>query len=211
MLPLTEDPELIKRISEEISGLMLTGGQDVNPEMYGEAKNPKCGQICDARDKMESLLLDEILSLDKPVFGICRGLQFLNAYFGGTLYQDIASEAPTDIEHHMTPPYERFVHEVFAEKGTKLRGIIGDSAQVNSYHHQGVKALAKELTPAAYAPDGLVEAAELRSRRFVLAVQWHPEWLFETDEKSARLFKAFVSAALNSKNQKDWRNNNGGV
>ena len=211
MLPLTEDVELIKRISEEISGLLLTGGQDVDPEMYGEAKSTACGRVCKARDGMEALLMDEMLALDKPVFGICRGLQFLNAYFGGTLYQDLDVEAPSEIGHHMSPPYDRFVHEVSVVKGTKLCGIIGESVPVNSYHHQGVKKPAKELTPSAYSPDGLVEAAELRSRRFVLAVQWHPEWLFEKDDKSARLFKAFVSAALNSKNEKDWRNRNGGV
>ena len=195
MLPLTEDAKLIARLSDEISGLLLTGGQDVNPSMYGEAKSPRCGQTCDARDRMESLLLTEMLALDKPVFGICRGLQLLNAYFGGTLWQDLPTERPSETEHSMSPPYERYIHEVSVVKGTTLGGIIGDSAPVNSYHHQGVKELAKELVPSACAPDGLIEAAERPASRFMLAVQWHPEWLYKTDEKSGRLFEAFVSAA----------------
>ena len=194
MLPLTEDAGIIERISESISGLLLTGGQDVDPRMYGQKAAAECGEICEKRDVMESELLGRMLELDKPVFGICRGIQFINAYLGGTLYQDLGTQFPSEVEHHMLPPYERFVHDVTIQKGTQLYEIFGAAAGVNSYHHQGVDRLATGLTASAYAPDGLVEAVERHASRFLIAVQWHPEWLYHFDEKQMKLLREFTAA-----------------
>ena len=195
MLPLTGDGAVIEQISEEISGLLMTGGQDVDPRVYGQAKTDGCGEICAARDVMESELLGRMLELDKPVLGICRGIQFINAYLGGTLYQDLEAQRPSGAGHRMSPPYDRYAHSVSVEKGTVLREIFGGSAEVNSYHHQGVDSLAKGLAAAAFAPDGLIEAVERPASRFVVAVQWHPEWLYRVDHRQLALFEAFVEAS----------------
>lgn len=195
MMPLTDDRETICQLADGLDGFVLTGGHDVNPRLYGEEPAQACGILCEERDRMETVLLREALKADKPVFGICRGLQFLNVHLGGTLYQDLPSSWPGGEEHHMEPPYDVPVHEVTVEAGSPLHTILGrGSLPVNSYHHQAVKKLAPGLRAMAYASDGLVEAAYMPERSFVMAVQWHPEFSHRTDENSRKLFQAFVEA-----------------
>lgn len=195
MMPLTAERDDICRLLDRLDGVLLTGGHDVNPRLYGETPAKECGALCDERDKMETVLLEEALKADKPVFGICRGLQFLNVHLGGSLYQDLPGQRPGQVEHHMEPPYEIPVHEVSIEEGSPLEAIIGQKMlPVNSYHHQGIKELAPGLQAMAYAPDGLVEAVSLPGRSFVMAVQWHPEFSYRTDAASRKLFAAFVKA-----------------
>ena len=177
-------------------GLLFTGGQDVSPALYGETPKPTCGEICPARDRMEQVLLHLALERDLPVLGICRGIQFLNAVLGGTLYQDLPTEHPSQTQHHMTPPYDRAVHTVTIQPGTPLAELLGtEHIGVNSYHHQAVKTLAPCLTEMAWSEDGLIEAVCLPEKRFVWAVQWHPEFAFRVDEHSRKIFGAFVAAA----------------
>ena len=136
------------------------------------------------------------LDADKPVFGICRGIQLLNICLGGTLYQDLPTEHGSAVDHHMTPPYDRAVHEVTILADTPLAALLGKMRLgVNSYHHQAVKALAPVLRPMALADDGLIEAAYLPGKRFCMAVQWHPEFSYKTDADSRALLAAFVRAA----------------
>ena len=145
---------------------------------------------------MEPKLLRRALDADKPVFGICRGIQLLNACLGGTLYQDLPTERESAVDHHMTPPYDRAVHEVTILADTPLAALLGTMRLgVNSYHHQAVKTLAPVLRPMALADDGLVEAAYLPGKRFCMAVQWHPEFSYKTDADSRALLAAFVRAA----------------
>lgn len=192
MMPLTEDPEVIERLAEVFDGFVLTGGHDVDPALYGEEPLDVCGPICDRRDRMEAMLLEQVLKLNKPVLGICRGLQFLNVYLGGTLYQDLTTQHPSRIDHHMRPPYNRPVHEVIVERSSPLHMIMGkDKLQVNSYHHQAIRTLAPGLQAMARSEDGLVEAAWMPWKRFVAAFQWHPEFTYESDD-SWRLFASFV-------------------
>lgn len=106
MLPLTDDAAALRQLADTCDGFLLTGGQDVFPALYGAAPTPQCGQTCPARDAMEARLLDLALAADKPVLGICRGIQFLNVHLGGTLYQDLPAEHPTAANHHQTPPYD---------------------------------------------------------------------------------------------------------
>lgn len=196
MLPLTEDPRTIKQLTEMCDGILLTGGHDVSPERYGEEKIKACGACCPQRDAMESLLLREALAHELPVFGICRGIQFLNAALGGTLYQDIPLQRPSRLEHHQTPPYHIPSHEVSIYRESPLYELLQkDTLAVNSYHHQGIRRLADGLKAMASADDGLIEAVYMPDRKFVWAVQWHPEFSHLTDEDSRKIFSAFVSAA----------------
>ena len=132
---------------------------------------------------------------DLPVFGICRGIQFMNASLGGTLYQDLDTQHPSETEHHMTPPYERGVHKITVKEGSLLAGMIGAGEHsVNSYHHQAVKELAPGAEAMAYSEDGLIEAICIPDKKFIVGVQWHPEFAFEKDPECLKLVQAFVDA-----------------
>lgn len=196
MLPVTGDKETIRQIADSFDGFLFTGGHDVYPALYGEEPIPECGECSEERDWMEFLLLQEILKRDKPLLGICRGIQFLNAALGGTLYQDLPCQRPSEVEHHMSPPYDVPIHQVVIELGSPLYELLGmETLDVNSYHHQAVKELSPQLRVMARATDGLVEAVYIPEKRFVWAVQWHPEFSLHTEDSSRRIFEAFVRAA----------------
>lgn len=196
MLPLTADREDLARLIEELDGVLLSGGHDVDPAIYGEEPLPQCGVPCTPRDEMEKILLELALEQDMPVLGICRGIQFLNAALGGTLYQDIPTQRPSDLEHHQTPPYDQPIHRVeLKQEGPLARLLEAEALEVNSYHHQGIKTLAPGLEEMARAEDGLIEAVWMPGKRFVWGVQWHPEFSWKTQEASRRILKAFVRAA----------------
>ena len=195
MLPLTDDAAALRQLADTCDGFLLTGGQDVSPALYGAAPTPQCGETCPARDAMEARLLDLALAADKPVLGICRGIQFLNVHLGGTLYQDLPAEHPSAANHHQTPPYGAPVHSVTLTAGSPLWALLGkDTLAVNSLHHQAIKTLAPGLAAMAVSEDGLTEAVCLPDKRFVWAVQWHPEFSFRVNEDSRKIFKAFVGA-----------------
>ncbi len=197
MLPLTDDKDTIAQLLDGVQGILLTGGHDVDPAIYGEEPIPECGVPCKERDAMESELLKQALQKDIPILGICRGIQFLNAYLGGTLYQDLPAQRPSDTEHHQSPPYDVPVHKVAIEKGSRLAQLLdADALEVNSYHHQAVKDKAECLKTMAVSEDGLTEAVEMPDKRFVWAVQWHPEFSYKTDENSRKIFEEFIRACI---------------
>jgi len=168
-----------------LDGLLLPGGSDVDPALFGAPRDPQTGGPDRERDKLETALLREALYRDLPVLAICRGRQLLNVAQGGTLLQDV--------EGHRCPD-ELEVHPIAIADGSKLRSILEvEEFVVNSRHHQCVDRVASGLVVVAKAPDGVVEALELPGRRFVLAVQWHPE--DRMDRLDARLFEAFRDAA----------------
>ncbi len=190
----TEDDE-IRQIFTMCDGLLMTGGHDVEPRQYGE--EPRLDNVVPnaERDTMELALLRLALAHDKPVFGICRGLQIMNVACGGTLYQDLPSEFDSGVDHHQRPPYDRPVHGVHIETGTPLFAELGvDDLAVNSYHHQAIRELGEGLTAMAVSEDGLVEAIDRPAATYFRAVQWHPEFLYTVDEPSRRLFRSFVTA-----------------
>lgn len=194
MLPLTDDAAVLKELVAKMDGILLTGGNDVAPALYGEPKESFCGENNPLRDRMETRLIELALQADKPVFGICRGLQILNAVLGGTLYQDLKNQTGTEICHSMDKPYDRTVHEVTILPDTPLAELYGPGAlAVNSRHHQGIKTLAPALRAQATAPDGLIESVYLPGYRFVQAVQWHPEHRWQAAE-SQSILRAFVDA-----------------
>ena len=196
MLPLTEKPEELSRLAALCDGFLLTGGHDVSPALYHEEPIGDCVVCCPERDRMELLLLREALRLDKPVLGICRGIQFINAALGGSLYQDLNTQHPSQVEHHQHAPYDVPTHTVSLLPETPLRHLLGlERLDVNSYHHQAVREIAPGLVAMAVSPDGLTEALYKPDARFLWAVQWHPEFSFRVDESSRKIFAAFIEAA----------------
>ena len=191
VLPLDLSEEDAARIVETCDGFLFTGGQDVSPSLYG--MEDATGTIVSSpeRDQLEALLLSKALEADKPIMGICRGLQFINAFLGGTLWQDLPSQHPSEIVHRQGKPYGVPTHQVVLNGD--LQSLLGKEVlEVNTLHHQAVKDLGSGLTPMAIAPDGIIEAARLTGNRFVWAMQWHPEYLFRTDKDSLVIFSCFV-------------------
>ena len=184
------DPEQAVPDALTCDGLLLPGGGDMDPKFYGQARIPACGEPNLLRDAAEPLLLRAFLAADKPVLGICRGIQVMNAVLGGDLYQDIKP-----FEHLPHNDHWAKVHTVTVRRGTLLSRILGqDTVLVNSQHHQAVDRVAPGFTLAALSEDGIVEAIEKPDARFCLGVQWHPEWLSDADPAMQGLFDAFVNA-----------------
>lgn len=184
------DPEQAVQDALTCDGLLLPGGGDMDPKFYGQARIPACGEPNLLRDAAEPLLLRAFLAADKPVLGICRGIQVMNAVLGGDLYQDIKP-----FEHLPHNDHWAKVHTVTVRRGTLLSRILGqDTVLVNSQHHQAVDRVAPGFTLAALSEDGIVEAIEKPDARFCLGVQWHPEWLSDADPAMQGLFDAFVNA-----------------
>ena len=184
------DPEQAVQDALTCNGLLLPGGGDMDPKFYGQERIPACGEPNLLRDAAEPLLLRAFLAADKPVLGICRGIQVLNAVLGGDLYQDIKP-----FEHLPHNGHWAKVHTVTVRRGTLLSRILGqDTVLVNSQHHQAVDRVAPGFTLAALSEDGIVEAIEKPDARFCLGVQWHPEWLSDADPAMQGLFDAFVNA-----------------
>ena len=193
IFPLTSDEEMIRQLLEHVQGVLLTGGHDVNPELYGEKAIPECGRPCEERDQMEKELLNQALEKDMPVLGICRGIQFLNACLGGTLYQDLPSQHPTGTEHHQKPPYDVPIHKVNLMKDSSLYRLLKkEQLEVNSYHHQAIKDLSDRLKIMAVSEDGILEAVDMSDKRFAWALQWHPEFAYTKDPNCRMIFEEFV-------------------
>ncbi len=185
----------IKALSN-CDGLLITGGEDVNPEYYGrEFDSIKCDLPNDFRDSLDLLLIENALKHNIPIMGICRGLQILNVYFGGSLIFDIPSDFDTTVKHRF-PEYKASQHDVRIINGALLQEITGVSnGNTNSNHHQGIDKLAPLLTGSTYTEDGLVEAIELKEKEgkpYVLGVQWHPERMDYANPLSGNLAVRFL-------------------
>lgn len=156
-------------------GLVLSGGEDVDPARYGERAMPQLGTVNPARDEMELAVLEQALERRLPVLGICRGHQLLNVYFGGTLYQDVETQWPGALRHRQEA-WGLHSQEALIVETSRLAEIVGGTRiRINSFHHQAIKDLAPGLAVAARAEDGLIEAVEARDHPWVIGVQWHPE------------------------------------
>ena len=196
MSPLDDDATR-QRMFEVASALVLTGGEDVHPERYGEEPTGARG-MSPERDAMEYDLLMAALDRRIPVLAICRGMQMLNVALGGTLHQDLAQDFDDTIDHDSWRDFHGAIHSVTIEGEDLLRPVFSSqSTAQNSAHHQGVKKLAGDLTPVAWAPDGLVEAVEYRrpGAAWTAGVQWHPERRIDQDcGVNRRLFERFGDA-----------------
>lgn len=167
-----------------IDGLMLPGGPDVDPTFYGEEPHPKIGMTLYQKDRFEIALIKAALAADRPIFGICRGIQIMNVAMGGTLYQDLESQYPElKIQHPQATLGQFATHHVELTAGSKLAKLYGQSTiKVNSRHHQAVKAVGKGLKVTAVAPDGVIEGMESTDTDLFLGVQWHPENMWQQED-----------------------------
>ena len=195
MLSFTDDEESVKEIAERFDGFIFTGGDDIAPEYYGQQKLDVCGAACVQRDNLEFALFKEAIKTDKPILGICRGMQFLNVALGGTLYQDLPTQRPSDINHRQAPPHDALTHNVTVDEDSLLYHIIGTKQlMVNTFHHQAVDKLAPCLKACARTEDDLVEAFYAPEKAFLMGIQWHPEMIYKYDEYNIKIGKAFVDA-----------------
>ena len=195
ILPFTSENDELEQLAKMCDGFLFTGGHDVSPELYSEKPVDDSVICCKDRDEMESWYLKYAISSDKPLLGICRGIQFINAALGGTLYQDLPTQHPSGIDHHQKPPYDIPVHTVSIVKDSPLGKLLDtEQLSVNSYHHQAVKDLSPRLKAMAISTDGLIEAVFMPEHRFLWAVQWHPEFSYLSDINSQKIFKAFIDA-----------------
>jgi len=184
---------------EGLKGLVLSGGSDINPTLYHETDKGSVG-INDKRDEMEWRLFEEALDADMPVLAICRGLQFLNVFHGGSLIQDLpASAGHEKRDSSWVSGRHPAAHKVTVVEGTTLASIVGSGEhEVNSRHHQAAERVSDKLVVSALSPDGVVEGLERQDKKFVVAVQWHPEDRVQVSDADRKLFEAFRNAVAGS-------------
>lgn len=183
----------VKNITNALKcdGILLTGGSDITPSFYGEEKHKKCGKTNIKRDRIEKEIFDAFYKTGKPIFGICRGMQFINVCLGGSIYQDI-SGIQKETHKDALKLFNNF-HNVKIFRDSLLYDIFNkEEITVNSTHHQAVKFLGENLKPVAESCDGFTEAYESTSHPFCMGVQWHPEHVFGKDEKQKKLIEMFV-------------------
>lgn len=197
LIPIVNGEDSAGKYLDIIDGLLLSGGEDISPLLYGENPIKEMGVISEARDSQEYQLFQEALKLDMPVLGICRGIQLMNAVCGGTLFQDIFSQCKNVFGHNaVETPVDVPYHTVSIEKGSRLYDIFGThELKVNSFHHQAIKKTAGNFKVAATSQDGIIEGIEDTEKTFVVGVQWHPEDLSAKHTEFLKLFKKFIDYA----------------
>ena len=176
ILPPMEEDRLELAL-KKLDGVVLTGGGDPDPALYGEEPVPELGEVCVERDRQELFIARWAAEHGLPLLGVCRGMQIAAVALGGSLHQDLARAGYRDIEHYQDSGPPALAHSVHLRKNGLLKKLFGERFRVNSYHHQAVKTLPNALTLLAEAPDGIPEAAELEGHPFYFLVQWHPELL----------------------------------
>ena len=187
-------PENAADLVSDLDGILLAGGDDCDPELYGEERHPSVEPMDPRRQTNDVTLAGLSRERGIPTLCICLGVQVMNVVAGGTLIQDIHTEAPSEIEH-VSEPEDRARHEVIVEHGTKLEQILGKGEiVVNSSHHQAIRDVGRGLRVTAHAPDGIIEGLEDPQHPFYVGVQWHPEDM-PSEDSAARIFGAFVEAA----------------
>lgn len=180
------DPQLAQKTAA-CDGLLLPGGDDIDPSYYNQERSEKCGKSSALRDRAEHTMLEAFLPTGKPILGICRGQQFLNVFLGGTLHQHLEN-------HSDFKTRAKGCHNVRIAAGTRLSAIVPENVFVNSLHHQAADLIGNGLIVSARAKDGTVEALELEGHPFCIAVQWHPEHLSQHRLDQQAIFDAFVKA-----------------
>ncbi len=175
LLTPAHSPAAMRALMNACAGLVLTGGEDVDPRRYGQEPIEALGSVSPDRDRMEEAALAIALERDVPVLGICRGCQVLNVHFGGTLFQDVPTQLPNAARHEQAEPWGEAMHGVRVEPGSRLGGIVAPVLRINSFHHQAIRDVGAGLDVVAVADDGVVEAVEARDHAWVIGVQWHPE------------------------------------
>lgn len=216
LLPLSGNPHVYETLFPLIDGFVLTGGNDIDPARYGAIRDSgKISEHTPEREELEYLILSYAYRFDLPLMGICRGMQMVNVCLGGTLYRDLDDQFPglrrpglndeadelPKLTHWQKCDYSEPTHSVRILPDSKLGHLLGvEEINVNSMHHQGVCDLSTRVDAVAWAPDGLVEAIEVRDRTFMIGVQWHPEF-FTGKHRMECVFEALIDAAGNSRSK----------
>ncbi len=198
VLPI-QDEKYLDGIIDLCDGFLLSGGPDVDAIHFGESNLTFGGEISPCRDYSELYIARKAVMLNKPILGICRGIQVLNIAFGGTIYQDISAqfEDGNYVKHSQTAPKWYPTHSINIEENSLIHHIFnGTNIRVNSFHHQAVKDVAPEFKVAAVAEDGIIEAIERKDGNFAVGVQWHPELMWQKDKIFINLFKALVEKSF---------------
>ena len=187
-------PAMARAYVSQIDKLILAGGQNVGPELYGEEALIGEAVLAEERDTFELELIQETIKQKKPIFAVCRGMQLANVAFGGTLYQDLSEITHGSVAHMQVPiPRQIPTHKIRTERASILRHIYGEETRVNSFHFQGVKELASMFKATAYSEDGIIEGIESNDKRITfLGVQWHPDFAYEYSEQEMSIFRYAV-------------------
>lgn len=194
-VPPLADERILDQYIAELDGWIVSGGADVDPSQYGEEPLPELGPVLPERDLFEIGLIRKAAAKDVPILAVCRGMQVLNVAFGGSLYQDVRYFRGDHLQHQQKAAYPVATHTVDIVPGSRLHRIAGkNQIRTNSMHHQAAKTIGSGLSVSARALDGIVEAIESASHRFVLGVQWHPEEMAGFDEDAKKLFRAWIEA-----------------
>jgi len=200
LIPALGEAEVVSRLFSALDGLLLPGGDDPSPETFGQEPAPGLGDIDPDRDKAELALCNHALQSELPILGICRGIQILNVAAGGTLIQDIPTQAPSPIQHRQRSFGPVATHTIHIEPHTRLHEIFGGGRiRTNTYHHQAIGRVADGFIVSARSEDGIIEGLERKGNPFILGVQCHPESLAPVDPRFQKLFDDFVKAVINSR------------
>ncbi|MGM0421081.1 MAG: gamma-glutamyl-gamma-aminobutyrate hydrolase family protein [Bacillota bacterium] len=199
-IPILSTLEDINNYVNLLDGLVLSGGQDISPELYREKPIKELTQVDLERDKWEIGLFTAAYEANLPILGICRGMQLINVALGGSLYQDLNTQQDNNLFHTSQKSSACAYHKVYIDSSSKLSEILCslDDLYVNSYHHQAVKEPGNNLSITSKSSEGIIESIEAKDQDFVLGVQWHPEDLVQSEVCFQELFKALVTQASTS-------------
>jgi putative glutamine amidotransferase len=196
VLPLTFETDVIDEVCSRLDGLLLCGGNDLNPELYGQKPHASVNDISKRRDEVEWRLLDNALKLDLPILAVCRGLQLLNIFKGGTLIQDIKSMLPNADDHESSTTaedFEHLAHTLQVDPNSKLGKIVqSETIRCNTHHHQAIDKLGQGLVVTSKNQDGIIETAETEDDKFIIGIQAHPESLTDAFPEWQKLFEEFI-------------------
>lgn len=196
VLPITDDLDVVSSYIDNIDGLILSGGHDVSPYLYGEEPSPKLGEIYPQRDEFDFALIEKAKAKKLPILGICRGLQILNVYHQGSLWQDLSYNPNITVKHSQDHGPTITTHSVSIAENSMLEAILKtNNLRVNSFHHQAIKELGSDLKVSALASDQVIEAFEHKNYPFLVGIQWHPEMLHEVMPVMNAIFKEFIKKA----------------
>lgn len=189
--PIINEGDIEKQV-EMCDAFIFSGGVDVNPLCYGKQPSPKLSSTNMKMDRYQIALCKIVVEKDKPFLGICRGHQVLNVALGGTLFQDLSEIPSPTFKHVQQGKRGEVSHKILIKENSILSEIFGESIDVNSFHHQSLEKLGKDLEVIATGEDGVIEAVHLKDKKFVLGVQWHPEMLLTEGDEMLPLFKMFI-------------------
>ncbi len=196
ILPVISDEGTIRDMVGRLDGLLLSGGTDISPVIFGEEPEEKLGMTVIDRDRCEVMILDCASERKLPVLGICRGFQLLNCYYGGTLYQDLSSNKESFIKHDFSSLPGNPAHTIEMKEGSLIRKLLGEYNLVNSHHHQTLHKIAENFTVTAWAKDGAAEAIEgTAGDQFLFGVQFHPEMMLNQTPQVAPIFRHLIEEA----------------